>query len=50
MAIDYLLHEASVGYAVFQVVHQPDTVGSRMKEFQASVQVGEGTLSPAAMK
>ncbi|KAG8529285.1 snoRNP complex protein nop56 [Bacidia gigantensis] len=38
MTIDYLLHESSVGYAVFQVVHQPDTVGNRMKDFQASVQ------------
>lgn len=40
MSINYLLHESSVGYALFQVVHQPDTVGNRMKEFQASVQVG----------
>ena len=39
MSIDYLLHESSVGYAIFQVVHQPDIVGNRMKEFQDSVQV-----------
>ncbi|KAL9102280.1 MAG: hypothetical protein Q9163_002549 [Psora crenata] len=38
MSINYLLHESSVGYALFQVVHQPDTVGNRMKEFQNSVQ------------
>ncbi|KAL8951685.1 MAG: hypothetical protein Q9222_002365 [Ikaeria aurantiellina] len=38
MSVDYLLHESSVGYAVFQVVHQPDTVGNRMKEVQDSVQ------------
>ena len=39
MSVDYLLHESSVGYAIFQVVHQPDTVGNRLKEVQASVQV-----------
>ncbi|MDI1485083.1 MAG: Nucleolar protein 56 [Ramalina farinacea] len=38
MSIDYLLHESSVGYAIFQVVHQPDVVGNRMKEFQESLQ------------
>jgi nucleolar protein 56 len=32
--IDYLLHESSVGYAIFQVVHQADTVGNRLKEVQ----------------
>ncbi|CCU75745.1 unnamed protein product [Blumeria hordei] len=32
--IDYLLHESAVGYAMFQVVHQPDTVGNRLKEVQ----------------
>jgi nucleolar protein 56 len=26
-AVDYLLHESSVGYAIFQVVHQADTIG-----------------------
>jgi len=40
MSVDYLLHESSVGYAIFQVVHQPDTVGNRLKEVQDSVQVG----------
>ncbi|KAI4244890.1 MAG: hypothetical protein L6R40_002796 [Gallowayella cf. fulva] len=38
MSVDYLLHESSVGYAVFQVIHQPDTVGNRLKEVQDSVQ------------
>ncbi|KAL9610474.1 MAG: hypothetical protein Q9167_004814 [Letrouitia subvulpina] len=38
MSIDYLLHESSVGYAFFEVVHQPDTVGNRLKEVQDSVQ------------
>ena len=38
MSIDYLLHESSVGYAIFSVVHQPDTVGNRLKEVQLSVQ------------
>lgn len=33
-AVDYLLHESSVGYAIFQVVHQADTVGNRLKEVQ----------------
>lgn len=41
MSVDYLLHESSVGYAIFQVVHQPDTVGNRLKEVQDSVQVGD---------
>ena len=38
MSIDYLLHESSVGYAIFSVVHQPDTIGNRLKEVQSSVQ------------
>ena len=36
--VDYLLHESSVGYAVFQVVHQADAVGNRLKEVQDAVQ------------
>lgn len=40
MSVDYLLHESSVGYAIFKVVHQVDTVGNRLKEVQDSVQVG----------
>ena len=39
MSVDYLLHELSVGYAIFEVVHQADTVGNRLKEVQATVQV-----------
>lgn len=39
MSVDYLLHESPVGYAIFQVVHQADTVGNRLKEVQDSVQV-----------
>ena len=37
-ATDYLLHESSVGYAIFQVVHQPETIGSRLKEVEAASQ------------
>ncbi|KAI9755841.1 MAG: snoRNP complex protein nop56 [Chaenotheca gracillima] len=36
-AVDYLLHESSVGYAIFQLVHQPDTIGNRLKEVQDAV-------------
>ncbi len=32
--IDYLLHESSVGYAIFAVRLQSDTVGARLKEVQ----------------
>ena len=39
MPADYLLHESSVGFAVFKVVHQVDTVGNRLKENQDSVKV-----------
>ncbi|KAF2241998.1 Nop domain-containing protein [Trematosphaeria pertusa] len=38
MSVDYLLHESPVGYAVFKVIHQPDTIGNRLKEVQAAVQ------------
>ncbi|MCJ1319747.1 snoRNP complex protein nop56 [Xylographa vitiligo] len=38
MSVDYLLHESSVGYAFFQVVHQADSIGNRLKEVQDSVQ------------
>ncbi|GAB1729597.1 hypothetical protein NU195Hw_g725t1 [Hortaea werneckii] len=31
---DYLLHESSVGYAIFNVKLQADTVGARLKEVQ----------------
>ncbi|KAF2175066.1 Nop-domain-containing protein [Zopfia rhizophila CBS 207.26] len=38
MSVDYLLHENPVGYAVFKVVAQADTIGNRLKEVQASAQ------------
>lgn len=38
MSVDYLLHESSVGYAIFRTMLQPDTVGARLKEVQDSVQ------------
>ena len=28
--VDYLLHESSVGYALFEVIHQADAVGNRL--------------------
>ncbi|KAL3426278.1 Nucleolar protein 56 [Phlyctema vagabunda] len=37
-AVDYLLHESSVGYGIFQVVHQADTIGNRLKEVQDASQ------------
>jgi len=37
-AVDYLLHESSVGYAIFQVVHQAETIGNRLKEVQDAAQ------------
>ncbi|CAL3971749.1 unnamed protein product [Diplocarpon coronariae] len=36
--INYLLHESSVGYAIFEVVHQADVVGNRLKEVQDASQ------------
>jgi len=33
-AVDYLLHESAVGYAVFAVQSQPETIGNRLKEVQ----------------
>lgn len=41
MSINYLLHESPVGYAVFEVISQPDTIGSRLKEVQKSIEVFE---------
>ncbi|KAH0537447.1 snoRNP complex protein nop56 [Glutinoglossum americanum] len=37
-AIDFLLHESSVGYAIFKVVHQADTIGNRLREVQQASQ------------
>lgn len=39
MSVDYLLHESPVGYAIFKVEYQPDTIGNRLKEVQDSAQV-----------
>ncbi|KAK4497402.1 hypothetical protein PRZ48_011853 [Zasmidium cellare] len=36
MSVDYLLHESSVGYAIFKVKLQSDTIGARLKEVQAA--------------
>ncbi len=44
MSVDYLLHESSVGFAVFKVTIQADMVGNRLKEVQQSVQVRTDTL------
>ncbi|KAI9834256.1 MAG: snoRNP complex protein nop56 [Sarea resinae] len=39
MSVDYLLHESSVGYAIFQVVQTPETgPGLRLKEVQEASQ------------
>jgi nucleolar protein 56 len=35
--IDYALYEGPVGFAVFKVVHQADTVGLKLKETQDAV-------------
>ncbi|EXJ53521.1 uncharacterized protein A1O5_13192 [Cladophialophora psammophila CBS 110553] len=35
---DFLLHEGPMGYSIFKVVHQADTVGHRLKEVQDGVQ------------
>ena len=35
---DFLLHEGPMGYSIFKVVHQVDTVGNRLKEVQDGVQ------------
>ncbi|POS86281.1 Nop, partial [Erysiphe pulchra] len=37
-ALDYLLHESAVGYAIFQVVSQPESIGNRSKEVQDAAQ------------
>lgn len=35
---DFLLHEGPMGYSLFKVVHQVDTIGNKLKEVQDSVQ------------
>lgn len=37
-AVDYLLQETSVGYGLYQVVLQPETIGNRLKEVQETAQ------------
>lgn len=36
-AINYLLYEAPMGYGVFQIEHQPDSIGLRQKEAQETI-------------
>ncbi|KAF2084566.1 Nop-domain-containing protein [Saccharata proteae CBS 121410] len=38
MSVEYLLHESAVGYAVFKVQLQADTIGNRLKEVQEKAQ------------
>jgi nucleolar protein 56 len=35
--VDFVLHEAPVGYAIFKVVQQSDVVGLKTKEGQETV-------------
>lgn len=35
--VDYVLFEAALGYALFNVVHQADAVGAKLKEVQTAV-------------
>lgn len=37
-AVDYLLQEIPIGYALYQVVQQADTIGNRLKEVQAAAE------------
>ncbi|KAK6536261.1 snoRNP complex protein nop56 [Arthrobotrys megalospora] len=37
-AVDYVLLENAVGYSIFEVVMQPETIGNRLKEVQECVQ------------
>jgi len=36
--VDFLLFEQSIGYSLFQVVIQPETIGNRLKEVQEATQ------------
>ncbi|TEA18460.1 Nucleolar protein 56 [Colletotrichum sidae] len=36
-AVNYLLYEAPMGYGVFHVEHQPDSIGLRQKEAQETI-------------
>lgn len=35
--VNYLLHESALGYGIFEVVYQADSVGLRLKEVQDSM-------------
>lgn len=35
--VNYILYDSAVGYGVFEVVHQADKVGMRLKEVQDSM-------------
>lgn len=35
---DFLLHEGPMGYSLFKVVHQPESIGNRLKEVQDAAQ------------
>ena len=54
MSVDYLLHESGVGYAIFKVRMQADSVGQRLKEVQEQSQdlakfgIASTTLQPRA--
>ncbi|KAJ6264688.1 hypothetical protein Dda_0837 [Drechslerella dactyloides] len=37
-AVDYVLLENAVGYSIFEVVMQPETIGNRLKEVQEAAQ------------
>ncbi len=37
VAVNYLLYDSAVGYGIFEVVHQADAVGVRLKEVQDSM-------------
>lgn len=37
MSVNYILYEAPMGYGVFQVEHQADSIGLRSKETQAAI-------------
>lgn len=36
--VDYLLQETSIGYGLYQVILQPETIGNRLKEVQEAAQ------------
>jgi nucleolar protein 56 len=36
-SVNYILYDSAVGYGIFEVVHQADSVGVRLKEVQDSM-------------